>query len=117
MMKEKKYRPGVHAGYLLNRKICLLEINEENRRLILLEIDELLGIQEVSITGPKNVLRVAYDGTRVDINQIQQIVSSFNGSFAKGWWSGIKLDWYQYTDENVKANAKHVPHCCSKSPK
>ncbi|WP_273207538.1 hypothetical protein [Marinobacter subterrani] len=61
-------------------------------------------------------LCVSYDGTHWSVDELLSAIQANGGQLKTGWWTRRKLAWYRFTDDNVRANAKHEPFCCSKIP-
>ena len=115
-MTNTAYRDGVNAGYLVVRRIKMLEVDEAELATALATMDALFGVQSVSYNEKRKVIKVAYDGSRTDIDQLLQIIDHCNVPRVSSWWQTRKLNQYRFVDQNVKDNAKHVHVCCSKPP-
>lgn len=63
-----------------------------------------------------NQLRVIFDGSHWSTDALLDLIETNGGRVEKGWWARRKLAWYRFTDDNVRANARHEPFCCSKIP-
>ncbi|WP_296933171.1 hypothetical protein [uncultured Marinobacter sp.] len=84
--------------------------------------DDLLGdlnhhpCVDLAERKPTNALRIAYDASHWSVDDLLEMVTARGGQLKGGWWTQRKLAWYRFTDDNVRANAQHQPHCCSKMP-
>ena len=116
-MSTKKHRPGINDGYLVTRRLKIEGLSAQNKESLTNQIDRLMGVDGVSLFEDKNLLKVAYDGSKLGINELEEIIESQHCHLAQDWWSRWKLGWYRSTDKNIKDNAAYVPHCCNKPPK
>ena len=111
------YRPGVNEIFLLSRHLRLEGLNSGKSELIVSTIDNMPGINEVSIDEDRGILNLSYDASRVDIDQIEEIIKQTGNSISHDWWTQLKKSWYRFTDSNSQSNASQQPGCCSKPPK
>ena len=95
---------------------CTLFTKEENHQLIVQEIDHLLGVDAVSINASESLLNVAYDATKRQLDEIEEIVRKHECDIAHDWWTHFKEGYYKFVDQNVKDNASHEPWSCHKRP-
>jgi hypothetical protein len=65
---------------------------------------------------PENQLIVTFDGSHWSTDDLIDLIDARGGRLKPGWWQRQKLAWYRFTDDNVRANVKHEPFCCSKIP-
>ncbi|MBC8259976.1 MAG: cation transporter [SAR324 cluster bacterium] len=115
-MNTKEHRQVLNEAFLVNRKLKLEGLIEQNKSSILAEIAQLHGIVSTSIVDEIMLLKVSYDGSKLGMNDFEHILNTFNCQFATDWWSRCKLNWYRSIDNNIRDNAAHVPHCCNKPP-
>lgn len=115
-MKQKQYRAGVSSANRVVRHLKLGPKPGADVSAAVREIDELFGIDEVSVKKKGGVLNVAYDAGRLSIENIEQILSSHAIGLSNDWWTRWKEKQYRFTDQNVKDNAAYVPGCCNKLP-
>lgn len=115
-MTDKHYRDGINAGFLVVRRIKMLDVDEADLATALATIDALFGVQSVGYNEKRKVIKIAYDGRRVDIDQVIHTVDQHGLHRVTSWWQARKINQYRFVDQNVKDNAKHVPICCSKPP-
>jgi hypothetical protein len=80
------------------------------------EIDKLYGMDSVSFDSALCVLNMAYDATRVNLENIEVVLNSFEIFIAHDWWTHLKDEYYRFVDQNVKDNANHEPWSCHKPP-
>jgi hypothetical protein len=75
---------------------------------------QLDGMQRVQTIPGKRRIRVTYDQTRVDFQQILERMESIGFPASDSWWSLRKAEWFQYLDRNARENANAPePPCCS----
>lgn len=74
----------------------------------------LQGMTRVIAYPNKQKIRVTYDQTQLDYQQILERLASIGFPAAAGWWSLRKADWFQYLDQTARENARAPePPCCS----
>lgn len=82
------------------------------------EVFRALPSAEVRSYNPRTCkLTFRYDASRVTLenclNALQRVGLEVDRThFIKRW----QLSLATVKDDNIRANAKHVPHCCSKAP-
>jgi hypothetical protein len=59
---------------------------------------------------------VSYDASYKSLEDVESILDKHFISVAKDWWNNTKKSWYEYTDENIKANIKDTPWSCHSNP-
>ncbi len=115
-MTNKQLRQGVSRANRVVRNLKLATGPGQDVSGALREIDELPGMDEVSIDSKTSVLHLAYDAGRLSIQGIEAILSSHGIALSDDWWTRLKKKQYRFTDQNVKDNAAYVPSCCNKPP-
>ena len=111
-----EHRPGVNPGFLTKHTLSLLGVNESNAKAITGELDGLPCVDRVWLNRTKGTLKIAYDGSHLNIDEMIAIVEKHGAAIKENWWSRTKLSWQRQTDQNIKDNAKHEAHCCNKVP-
>ncbi|XKH00885.1 hypothetical protein LG325_12435 [Marinobacter nauticus] len=111
----KAHKATSQEGFLLSRKLTVKDLDESQWKDF---IQELTHHPCVDFAERKsgNKLHVLYDGTHWSTDELVELITARGGRLKGGWWTRRKLAWYRFTDENVRANAKHEPFCCSKIP-
>ena len=116
MNSNQQHKFGVNENSLMIRNLRLEGAVEENHQLIVQEIDHLLGVDAVSINASESLLNVAYDATKRQLDEIEEIVRKHECDIAHDWWTHFKEGYYKFVDQNVKDNASHEPWSCHKRP-
>ncbi|AJQ97454.1 hypothetical protein [Gynuella sunshinyii] len=107
-----EHRLGVSENYLVKRKLVLDAHTNQDVQPAIAEIDKLYGLDKVDYDTEKCVLKLAYDGTRLDIEQIEAILEVHQITLKKGWWQKRRLKQYRFVDQNIRDNQKREPWCC-----
>jgi hypothetical protein len=115
-MNNLEHRVGVTEVNLVIRKLQLKGLTEFNRAKIISEIDEAVGIENVTLDIKDGLLHVAYDVTHINLDAIKLVVVEHGAELSGGWWSHFKEGYYKFVDQNMKDNIKHKPSCCSRPP-
>jgi hypothetical protein len=116
MRDKQKHKIGVNEDSLMIRHLRLEGPVHDNHQLIVQEIDQMLGVDAVSINASECLLSVAYDATKRQLDEIEEVVRKYQCDISHDWWTHFKEDWYRFTDQNVKDNTSHEPWSCHKRP-
>ena len=110
------HKIGINEAFLVKRKLKLSGLREQNLEELTAEIQLIRGIDTVGFDSTRERMQVSYDASVTSIDAILQVLKQHSVEPKKGWWNQYKLGWDRQIDQNVRDNAKHVPHCCSKPP-
>ena len=111
-----EHREGVNPGFLTKHKLSLNGVNRAGGEAIVAEIDALPGVDSVLLNEQKQTLKIAYDASHHNIDEMIDIITKHGAALSDSWWSRTRLGWQRLTDQNIKDNSTHVAHCCSKPP-
>lgn len=111
-----EHQSGINPGFVTRHTLSLNGLDKDNVTLIVRDLGELPSMDSVKLIEAKQTLTVAYDASHHSIDDMIAIVEKHGASIKDNWWSRVKLGWQRQTDQNVKDNAKHEPHCCNKMP-
>ena len=115
-MNDSKHRLGVSEVNLVVRHLRLENITENNKDHILAEIDAIYGVDNVLFDDKSEVLNIAYDASRCNLEGIEKIIRHHGADVAHDWWTHFKEGYYKFIDQNVKDNTVHEPLSCHKIP-
>ena len=107
---------GINEAFLVKRRLKLTGLAQQGVELAKLEVESIRGVDVVDLSAKGGRLSVSDDASVTSISAILDILQSHDIKPASDWWNRLKLSWDKQIDENVRDNAKHVPHCCSKPP-
>ena len=111
----RAHKATMQEAFLLKRTLPLRNLEEQQWGDLLQDLKHHPCV-DLAERRPKNKLRIIYDASHWSIDELLGLVSAAGGQLKEGWWGQRKLAWYRFTDDNVRANAQHQPHCCSKMP-
>tara|TARA_R110000868_G_scaffold96209_3_gene264719 strand:+ start:2728 stop:3075 length:348 start_codon:yes stop_codon:yes gene_type:complete len=111
-----EHRLGINPGFLTKHTFGLSGLNESNAQAIAVELDKLPCVDGVWLNRNKESLKIAYDASHHNVDEMIAIIEKHGAKVKDSWWSRTKLGWQRQTDENIKDNAKHEAHCCNKMP-
>lgn len=121
-MSDFEHRAGVSEMNFVIRHLTLEPLNnnnnnnENNMSVLLAEIDQSFGVDNVSFNENSKILTVAYDASHFDVERLEIILEKYSYKIASSWWNHLKESYYKFTDQNIKDNAEHQPSCCHKPP-
>ncbi|SHF67809.1 hypothetical protein SAMN02745148_03266 [Modicisalibacter ilicicola DSM 19980] len=107
-----KHRLGVSEANRVTRHLKLEPSDRQNRQSAIAEIDRLYGLDSVSFDESKRMLHLAYDASRLCIEDIESILSKCSIDISHGWWNRFKEENYRFVDQNIKDNAAKDPWSC-----
>ncbi|WP_018624926.1 hypothetical protein [Kangiella aquimarina] len=114
-MKKTEHRLGVSEVNLVVRHLKIDLKNDANINEAISEIDKLYGLDAVSFDEKTQVLNLAYDASRICLDDIEDVLMKFGIEVGHDWWTHLKESYYKFVDENVQENAGHEPWSCHKS--
>lgn len=114
-MSGNEHKASVDKTYLVKRHLKLEGEGDIPWQQIEKYIDQLMGIDEVHLDKDRHTITVAYDASYKSLEDIENILEQHFIHTADDWWTQTKKSWYEYTDDNIKANVKHVAWSCHSS--
>ncbi|MEH6627849.1 MAG: hypothetical protein V7739_15495 [Motiliproteus sp.] len=107
---------AIGDGFVLKRQL-LLDVGKGDLTVMLASIRVLPGmVTAVITTGDRLVVK--YDASRIQIDQVLELLELSGISIRRGYWQRHRLRWYRFVDHNTAANAQSTSsHCCNKPPK
>ncbi|WP_025563292.1 hypothetical protein [Psychromonas sp. SP041] len=115
-MNNFNHRVGVNEENIVNRKLQLTGVNEQNYSFIYAEINKTFGVDRISIDLLSNKLDISYDATHINLITIENILSVHDISVTKNWWNRTKESYYKFVDQNIMEQKDHKEVCCHKPP-
>lgn len=116
MSNKNEHRLGVNEVNLVVRHFKLEPADGTCLLDAIAEVDELLGLDDISFDDRTHVLNIAYDASRLCLDGIEDILKKHGVEISHDWWTRFKTGYYRFVDENVKDNASHEPWSCHQSP-
>jgi hypothetical protein len=111
---KSEHKPGVHEQYLVKRRLKLEGFTHDDAVALVRDIDQLRGIDRVSIDEKTKMLSVAYDASTASIGQIEEVLTRHDCDLSHTWWNRFKERWYEVKDQNIKDIASRDPWTCHK---
>jgi hypothetical protein len=110
------HKVGINKAFIVKRKLKLSGLTQQGVEWARNEIESIRGVDTLDLQAQSGRMSVSYDASVTSISAILDRLQSQGIEPASDWWNRFKLNWDQQIDQNVRDNAKHVPHCCSKPP-
>jgi hypothetical protein len=111
-MSKKVHKASVDKTFLVKRHLKLEGEGDVPWDQIEIEIDQVMGIDEIHLVKDKHAITVAYDASYKSLEDIEKILDKHFIHTAEDWWTRTKKSWYEYTDGNIKDNIKHKDWSC-----
>lgn len=114
-MSKFDHRVGVSEANLVTRNLRLSKVNNDNRTVLMAEIEQLFGIDEAVFNTEDKSIYLAYDALNLNLDGIEDVIRKHGADIHDDWWTHTKEEYYKYVDQNVKDNAEHTPWSCHKT--
>lgn len=88
-MKKTEHRLGVSEVNLVVRHLKIDLKNDANINEAISEIDKLYGLDAVSFDEKTQVLNLAYDASRICLDDIEDVLMKFGIEVGHDWWTQI----------------------------
>lgn len=111
----KAHKATSQEQFLVRRKLTVAGLAESQWEKLIQELNHHPCVDFAECKS-KDRLLATFDGTHFSIDELIDFVGAHGGHLNSGWWERQKIGWYQFTEENIRANVKHEPFCCSKIP-
>ncbi|HEY5717278.1 MAG TPA: hypothetical protein VIS52_02225 [Motiliproteus sp.] len=119
-MTATTHKPDIHDNYLVTKRLKLTGLDPAGVDALIVQLNALPTVDEASIgmKGTRPVLKIVYDASvRTEpLTEIEQTLARCGVQLANDWWTRLKYRNYRVTDQNIYANARYEPSCCSKAP-
>ena len=106
----------VNAGSVVTRKVTVPDIGAPGAQDAVRErLGGCTGVLAVRPDAERLRLRVTYDASRIDFDQLMAHLEAAGCPAARDLWSRVKAHWFQYLDGNVRAGiGSGGGACCSR---
>jgi len=111
-MNQSVHRLGVSEARLVKRALKLKPCDQGDLDAAIREIDEIFGLDDVSLDECGWKLNVAYDASRTCIDCVEEALVNNGVQLKDNWWTRFKREHYKFVDQNVKDNANQEPWSC-----
>jgi len=118
-MKNFVHKTVVNDQWVVTRKI---PVNFQNS-----ELDEknlngtfrgLSGLVDINVDRKKSIIFIEYDVTQIQYQTVLDMIVKAGCAIKGSLWFRWKQGWIEFTETNMRDNAKAPPPaCCNKPPK
>lgn len=108
----KPQRAIINECCFVTRRLKLVDLDPAKAESIRQAIDEIMGVDRVSLTHDSATLNVAYDAGKVRLETLEAIIHRQGAAIASGWWTRFKESWYRFSDDNVRDQKEREPWSC-----
>ena len=113
----KTHNPEINPGYLVRHTFKLDRCDPQQAESARSALLELAGMDQVIIEPEERILKLAYDGSQHNIDELLAIVRQNGLRPRKSWWNRMKLGFARNIDQNVWDNAGYHPSNLKEPPK
>ena len=106
------HKPGVNENFLVTRRLKLVGSLTDKFDLIENELNALIGVNSVVLDLGTGVLRVSYDASKRQLDEIEAVITAQGSQLSNERWQRYKQGWARYFDQNIKSNAAREPWSC-----
>jgi copper chaperone CopZ len=116
MKYDNSLRP--EGPWEVRRKINLPSLmHEADGMAVERVVGEIPGVLNVATDVEKQWVIVRYNARQLNYQNIVETLEKTGFPPRDNWWNRFKGNWYRFSDENARANAKAPPSaCCNKPP-
>ncbi|HKJ07693.1 MAG TPA: heavy-metal-associated domain-containing protein [Gammaproteobacteria bacterium] len=108
---------NVNAGSVVTRKVTVPDIRAPGAQDAVREgLGGCSGVLAVRPDVERLRVRVTYDASRVDFDQLMAHLEAAGYPAARDFWSRVKAHWFQYLDGNVRAGSGGGGGACCSRP-
>ncbi len=112
-----QHQEGINPGFETSHTLSLDGLNAQNATQIAEGLEALPWVDHVQLKVGKQSLKISYEASHHNIDEVIAVIEQHGAAIKDSWWSRTRLGWQRQTDENIKDNARHEPHCCNKIPR
>ena len=98
------------------RKIKLQRANASVTEQIERILSNIEGIEKFSVDEEHRILTVTYDLEKLMLKTIVSLIQSVSVQIDNSWFSKMKRNWFNFTEQNELDNLHVNPTCCSQPP-
>ncbi|NOZ61028.1 MAG: cation transporter [Calditrichaeota bacterium] len=98
------------------RKIRLAHANASVSEQIEKTLSNLDGVQNFNFDPQQQILTVTYDLEKIMFKTIESLLQSAGIRLDNNWFSKMKRNWHNFTEQNELDNLHVNPTCCSDPP-
>ncbi|WP_417552379.1 hypothetical protein [Marinomonas fungiae] len=92
-------------------------VTVENASLVEDALRAYQGVQFVQVKLQKSLIRLNYDVQLTNLDELMDLLAEFDVTkYQRSLWWKWRWRFAKLIEQNIKANAAHVPHCCGKAP-
>lgn len=118
-MKNFVHKTVVNDQWVVTRKI---PVSFQNSELDEKSLDDafrgLSGLVDISVDHKKPIIFIEYDVTQIQYKTVLEKIVEAGGTIKDSLWFRWKQGWIEFTETNMRDNAKAPPPaCCNKPPK
>lgn len=116
-MSGATHRVGVSEAFLVKRQLSLDHVPQSEQLSEAMQgINALAGMDDVRYDAARLRLRLAYDASKLNIDDIRQLLTAQGIVLKNTAWSRFRTGYYRFVDQNIRDNARHEPVCCHRPP-
>ncbi len=111
---QPEARPNV--ANQVTRHFRLKPLSEAAAALLVAALEAQTGVVWCRFDSARGQLSLCYDATLCYLEQIEATLAAQHASVRDSGWQRMRRRYYRFVDQNLRDNAAHQPHCCSRAP-
>jgi len=106
-----------HSAYRHQVTLKLSGLNNSTIPLVELYFTDTTAVDLIKLNAKSGIIVFHYDASLLALEEIINLLSELDvkPNTDSLWWRW-KYRVAQQVSENIRANARHKPHCCAKAP-
>lgn len=85
----------------VRRRLRLEDLNQLQIELLAKEFNQEAGVLKAVVR--KQWLEIEYDVSILTLERVIALLEAYGGELSDDWWTGLKTNWYQKTEEKLRA--------------
>lgn len=98
-------------------KLKFSGLTQDNVTLTQQALTALGAVDNIRMVIDKGIVTFRYDASQVTLQECLNVLSALDiALYSSSLWWRWKTHLAFQLDANIRANARHIPHCCGKAP-
>ncbi|MBM6550205.1 hypothetical protein [Marinomonas ostreistagni] len=97
-------------------KLKFNNVDADKVDLIKASLSALEALDKFECKPEQGIIAFRYDASQVHLEDCFRVLEALDIKLHNTWWWRWRAKLALQLDANIRANARHVPHCCGKPP-
>ncbi|MBJ7551911.1 hypothetical protein [Marinomonas ostreistagni] len=105
-----------HSAYRHKINLKFTGLNSLTIPLVELYFTDITPVELIKLNDSSGIIVFHYDASLITFEEVIDSLSALNVLPCKSLWWRWRYRAAQEISDNIRANARHKPHCCAKAP-